>query len=215
MKSTWLTLTAALLCAHGAQAQFVTPVPIQALQAERPAALPAFPSFPQLVSRNEGLPPDDPLARYLYRFDPKLYARIDVNPYLGFETTLTNPRYTDVPRYVGSEPRLAQGAPIGVGGINIDVAARLTIPVDDRFSVFGKLGVSVEQRTHQAADQRNSYDVNAITTTTSLGPAASVGARYKLDKDRTATAEVLLGAPARRELNGTASGIGTKLKLDF
>lgn len=203
MKPIQIALIAAWFAASGAQAQLVAPAPGPALLAERPAALPGLPSFPVLVSESVGLPPSDPLAPYVYRTEPKVHGRIDFNPYLGLETTFTNANYVERLHYNEGGPRLATGAPLGIKGYNFDLAARLTVPVDDQLSAFGKLGVAASERQHHTG------------TVNELGPAAAVGATYKLKNGQTATAEIPLSPMARKALTGAAGGYGAQLKLGF
>lgn len=198
-----LVLLAALPLAGAAHAQLLAPADVPALQAERRTATTSVPTFPVMRGHTQGLAPADPLAADIYRSDPKLFASIDLNPNLGVEATLVNPRYWEGQRYVGGTVRLAQGAPLNVGGFDLQLAARLTVPLTDRLDAFGKVGVARSER--QRRDDR-------MTSTTG---AASIGTNFKLDNGQTATLEVPLGAVARKALSGVNDGYGAALKVGF
>lgn len=203
MNQRHIALTAVLLAAGSAQAQLIAPLPTPALQAECPAALRKVPSFPRAYAGGEGLPPADPLALDIFRADPKLVAGVDLNSRLGIETTFTNPNYLEGMHYVGFGPRLAQGIPLGVGGFDLTLATCLNVPVDERLSAFGTLGVGALVRQH--------HEVSTLD----VGPVASVGATYKLNSRQTATAEIPLGAMARKKMSGSTTGLGASVKLGF
>lgn len=211
MRTTHLVFTVAVFAAGGAHAQRIESAPTPALQAERPAAMRDMPSFSRLYGVVEGLPPADPQAADIYRADPKLTAGFNVNANLAIETTFVNPNHReglhavagDPGSFLGSGPRLAQGVSLGTGGYDLEAAARLTVPVDDRLSAIGKLGIASSERQHHTG------------TTNEVGAAASLGATYKLNRTQTLTAEIPLGAIARKEMSGSADGYGARLKFGF
>jgi hypothetical protein len=203
VKATQIALIATVFGAAGAQAQLAPPPAAPVLQAERPATMRSLQAYPRLESVMEGLPPSDPQALDLYRVDPKLLVGFTVNSYLGMEAKITNPNYLERMQFIGLGPRLAQGAPLGVGGYNFDLVGRLTVPIDDRLSGFGKLGVAATERI-----RRND-------SISDIGMAASVGTTYQLKNGQTLTAEVPLGPIERKALSGSPSGYGARLKLGF
>lgn len=203
MKAFQIVVTTIALAAGSAQAQFVAPLQTPVLQAERPAAMRSLQSFPNVYGTSEGLPPADPLALDLYRSDPKLHIGIAFNSHLGIEATLTNPNYVQRLTYMGSGPRLAQGVPLGTGGYDFILAPKLTLPLDDRLSAFGKLGVAASERVHRQ------------DTITDIGPAASVGTTYKLKNGQTVTAEIPLSPIERKAISGSTAGYGARLKVGF
>lgn len=203
MNAFQIVLSATLLTASSAQAQFVTPPQAPVLQAERPAPMRNLQSFPGVYGESEGLPPSDPLAVDLYRYDPKLHAGVAFSSHFGIEATLTNPNYVQRLTYMGSGPRLAQGVPLGTGGYDFVLAPKLTLPIDDRLSAFGKLGVAASERVHRQ------------DTITDIGPAASVGTTYKLKNGQTVTAEIPLSPLERKAISGSTAGYGARLKVGF
>lgn len=203
MKTVLTALAGAVLAAGSAQAQWVTPLPAPALQAAPSATVRNLPTFPRLEASSQGLGPADPAAPDLYRPDPKLVAAVAFNPIAGVEATFTNRDYVERLTYIGGGPRLAQGVPLAVGGYDLKVAARMVVPVDDRLSGFGRLGMAVSQR------DQHKY------STSDIGPAASVGGSYKLGQGQSATVEIPLDPIERRQMSGSKTGYGARLKLGF
>lgn len=211
MKPAVFVAAFAVFAAGGARAQLVGPAPEPAFKADQPALLRNLPSYSRFHGTIEGLAPADPQALDLYRADPKLTAGVDFNPYLGMEATFVNPNHReglhlvagDLGTFLGNGPRLAQGTPLGTGGYDVDLAARLRVPVDDRLGAFGKLGVGASERVHHTG------------TTTDVGAAASVGLTYKLNTTQTVTAEVPLGPLERKAMSGATDGYGARLKFGF
>ena len=216
MKAIYVVITLAVLAQGTASAQLLPPPPDPAFQAALPAGPRSLPSASGFYASSIGLPPADPLALELYRADPKLSAGFAFNPNFGIEANFVNPLYSEVPQYLGLGPRLAQGVPLGfsgprptrgaprgVGGFDADLSARLTVPVDDRLSAFGKVGVAATQRKPHAV------------STTEFSTAASLGATYQRDNGQTITAEAPLGTAARKALTGAPGGYGGRVKLGF
>lgn len=198
-----IVLFVAVYAAGSAQAQLLAPTGDVALKAAPRTALPLIRSSPYLDNDSSGLPPGDPQAVYLYRADPKLSASIQFTPAFAVESTLTNPNYSPAPRYVGSGPRLAQGAPLLVGGYDVETAGRLAIPVNDDLSTYGKLGIASSVRQHWQG------------RTTDVGAAASVGASLKLNQGQTATLEIPISTVSRKTFGGTDGSYGARLRLGF
>lgn len=203
LKTIRIAVLATVLAAGSVQAQFVAPLQAPTLQAERPVVLRSLPSFPHVYGTSDGLPPADPQAADLYRADPKLHAGFAFNSQWAIEGTLTNPNYVQRLTYLGSGPRLAQGVPLGTGGYDFVLAPRLTVPIDDRLSAFGKLGVAASERVHRQG------------TITDVGPAASVGTTYQLKNGQTVTAEIPLSPIERKAISGSTAGYGARLKVGF
>ena len=203
MKPIHIALSAALGVVANAHAQLFEPASVPTLQATTPRAMLELSPARRVYAGSDGLPPADPKAPDYYRADPKLYAGIIFNPYLGIEAKFTNPGYREGLYFVGLGPRQAKPVPLGVGGFDFETVGRLTVPVDDKLSAFGTLGVAAIAR------QRH------YCKTLDIGPAGSVGATYKLNNGQTATAEIPLGAAARKAMSGQSGGIGARLKLGF
>jgi hypothetical protein len=203
LKTIRIAALASFFAAGSALAQLVVPPPAPVLQAERLAPMRDLASFPAVYGASEGVAPADPLALDLYRSDPKLHIGVAFSSYLGIEATLTNPNYVQRLTYVGGGPRLAQGVVLGAGGYDFVLAPRLTVPIDDRLSAFGKLGVAASERVHRQ------------DTITDIGPAASVGTTYKLKNGQTVTAEIPLSPIERKAISGSTAGYGARLKVGF
>lgn len=203
MKPIRIATLATLFATGSAFAQLVAPPQAPVLQAERSVPMRNLDAFPSVYGATEGLAPADPLALDLYRSDPKLHIGVAFSPYLGIEATLTNPNYVQRLTYMGGGPRLAQGVALGTGGYDFILAPRLTLPIDDRLSAFGKLGVAASERVHRQ------------DTLTDIGPAASVGTTYKLKNGQTVTAEIPLSPIERKAISGSTAGYGARLKVGF
>lgn len=215
-KSIPFVITFAIIIQSSAFGQQLPAPDEPALRADAAPRMRSLPAASAFHADSIGLPPADPLAVELYRADPKLVVGFDVNPLFGLEATFVNPLHREGLTYLGSGPRLAQGVPLnfsgprpspgaphGVGGFDLDLAARLTVPLDERWHAFGKLGATVSQRKY------------GTTSGTEIAPAASVGATYKLDNGQTLTAEAPLGALARKALSGVSGAGGARVKLGF
>jgi len=211
-----ILFTLAIVAAGSAAAQLLPAATDPVLRADPPTTLRSLQPYAPFHARAEGLPPADPNAVESYRADLKLTAGFNVNPNFSLEATFVNPLYQDGLRYIGPGPRLAQGVPLGysgsnpglgmprgVGGYDLDLVAKLAVPIDRRLSAFGKLGVATSERRLRD------------NTTTEFGTAASVGATYQLTNGQTITAEVPLGAMARKAMTGAADGYGARIKLGF
>jgi hypothetical protein len=203
VKTARLALMLVLFATAGARAQLLEPASDATAKLGRQATERSFPSFPHFYAGSEGSPPADPLALDIYRLAPKLFAGVDLNPTTGIEMTLTNPDHYEGMRFQGFGPRRADSVQVGANGFNFDAVARVTVPVDNQLAVFGKVGVS--------AAERKKHDGSTLD----VGPAASLGATYKLNSRQTATAEVPLGAIARKALTGSAGALGGHVKLGF
>ncbi len=192
-----------LFAAGAAHGQLLPSAPAPALKASKPSPIAGLAPATSFYGRSEGLPPADPQAPDIYRADPKLVVGVQVNPVLGIDATMTNPDYKEGLHYRGAGPRDAAAVPLGKRGYDLSTVARASVPVNDRLSTFGTLGVTASVRKHPDG------------TTIDTGPAASVGANYRVNSKQTATAEVPLGAMERQRMSGAKDGVGARLKLGF
>jgi len=196
-----LAFAAGLLAAGAVHAQLVDLAPATTLGAERRAVLGDLPAYPRTYAGGEGMP--DPHRFDLYRADPRLYAGIDFNSRLALETSFTNPDYREGLHYHPPGPPPAGGIQMGVGGFNLNVGARLTVPIDDRLSAFARVALSYQERVRHGV------------TTSALPADVRVGATYQLNRRQSVTAEVPLTALARKMLMGGAGGPSGVVRLGF
>jgi hypothetical protein len=212
MKPSCLVLAAAGFAASSAQAQLVEPSNAPQLQrptqAQDQAFARSFQPMPRPYIRNEDVISDAKLFSE-YRVDPKLKAGLDLNPYFSIETG-----YQDLftrgfhYAYPGSPSEL-EGA-LGSYGSAGYAAVKLTVPVDDRLTAYGKLGI--------AGTRRLLHD--SLTTSVwegDIGPYAHLGAKYKLNDKAAVSAQYeKFGDSAKKFGNASnASGTSTKLNLGF
>jgi hypothetical protein len=212
MKASRLVLAAASFAAAGAQAQLVEPAAAPQLrrqpQPQDQAFAKSFRPLPRPYVANEADTPDSKLFPD-YRSDPKLRAGFDLNPYFAIETGYQN-LYSRGFHYADpGRPHEREGA-LGSNGSASYIAGKLTIPVDERFTAYGKVGVADSDR--KIHDSRSTSLREA-----DIGPYANVGARYKLNDKASISAQYeKFGDSANKFGNdGNASGVSAKLKIGF
>ena len=146
---------------------------------------------------------------HTYRSDPKLVLGFDLTPNLGFEAGFAN-LYSRGFHYVDMEgrPDEREGV-LGNHGFTSYLAAKLEVPVGERLSAYGKLGVAYSERDTRDAAARPLKEGDA-------GPYANVGARYKLTQRATVSGEYQRAGDTKKWGGDTnANGIGAKLHLGF
>lgn len=194
-----ILLAAALLAGGSAQAQALEP-PASPLSAEPggrygPLAK-GFKRYQPMYGGNEAANPNDRLFPG-FRTDPRLVIGYAFNPYLALEggySHLRDEGFHKIDPYDPLESAVSAGA-LGMKSHTTYVAGKLTVPVTDRLTAYGKLGVS--QSTLKAnAFSRPELDADR----TSTGPYGAVGARYKLNDRATLKGEV--------RTNGSADKFG-------
>lgn len=210
MKASCFVLAAAGLAGAGAWAQLVEPAGTPQLQrqAQDSVFAKSVKPAPQPYVKDEADHPDPKLFPD-FRTDPKLRAGFDLNRYVGIEAGYQN-LYSRGFHYADpGRPNEREGA-LGNNGSAGYVAGKLTVPVDDRFTAFGKVGVA-----HSEREIRDSATTSAREA--DVGPYANLGARYKLN-DRTSVSAQYekFGDSAKKFGNDTnASGLSAKLKIGF
>ncbi|MFP5391703.1 MAG: hypothetical protein ACLGI6_09175 [Gammaproteobacteria bacterium] len=202
MKTVQIALPLLLLAAGGAHAQLVEPSPAPILEPGASRGMRPLAPYTPFHAGVEGLPPADPQALDLYRPDLKLHAGVDLGPYLSIESKFTNPGYREGMHFRGPGPRRADPMPLAAEGFDLDLASRVSVPVDERLDAFGTLGMAASVRKLRHGKS------------TDFGPIGSVGATYKLERGRTATLEVPLRAMTRTSAGGMP-GLGANLTLGF
>lgn len=202
MKPSNLICSAALLVAGSAHGQLLETPASPTLNTPVPS-IRSLPPSSRFHAHSQGLPPADPKAPDHWRADPKLQVGVDLTPNLDLEAKLTNPNYREGKRFIGLGPRLAKGVPLGKDGLDLEVAARASVVVDDQLTAFGATGVMASSRKYPQG------------TTTGISPVASVGATYKMNRKQTATAEMPLGEMERKKLSGASNGLAGSLTLGF
>jgi opacity protein-like surface antigen len=209
-----IVLAATLLAAAGAQAQLVD-APSSRLSAEpdgRFGPLAAgFKRYSPLYGGNESANPNDRLFPG-FRTDPNLVLGYAFNQYLSVETGYSHLRDkgfhkidTFDPREAAAESAVAAGA-LGVKSHTTYIAARLTVPVSERLSAYGKFGIAHSKVENDgfispAMAQAAAEGKSPVAGETGSGPYAAVGAKYKLNDRATLKGEY--------RMNGSASKFGS------
>lgn len=195
-----------ILVAGSAQAQLLK-LPPSEFQAQT-LTLSRTQPFPLPYINNETpVLQDNPLRTY--RSDPKLVAGFDLNRNFGFEAGFSNLfsrgfHYVDV----DAHPEEREGV-LGNHGFTSYLAAKLTVPIGERLSTYGKVGIAYSERETRDAAARPVKDADA-------GPYANVGARYKLTDKATLSGEYQRAGDTKKwGGDSNANGVGAKLHLGF
>lgn len=144
-----------------------------------------------------------------FRADPKLVAAFDITPYLGLEAGYAN-LFSRSYHFIDEEARHEErdGA-MGPGGFTSYLATRVTVPVAERLSAYGKVGIAYSERDARDLKGRSITDADAGTYT-------NVGARYQLSERATLSGEYQRAGDTKKWGNSSnANGFGAKLKLGF
>jgi opacity protein-like surface antigen len=125
-----------------------------------------------------------------YRTGFKLFGGYDFDQNLGIEAG-----YTRIGKE--SETFIFGSAPYSytTRGSNSYIAGKYTVPINDRFSAYGKLGVSQTVRKY-SDNQFNDYKSNQT------GLYGALGVKYKLNQNMSVLAEY--------ERNGKTKDVGAK-----
>ncbi len=210
MKQAMFAVAAGVIMVGGAQAQLLNLPPSEA---RAPAlTLSRTQPFPVSYLVNEEAVDMQAGQRPLFktfRADPKLVAGFDITPYLGLEAGYAN-LFSRSYHFIDEEARHEErdGA-MGQGGFTGYLATRVTLPIDQRLSTYGKFGIAYSERDTRDAKAASVTDADA-------GLYANVGARYKLSDKASVVGEYQRAGDTRKWGNSSnANGFGAKLKLGF
>jgi len=211
MKAFRFALAAAALTGASAEAQLADPASQARLQARPSPAAKAFARIPAPFEPaymvNEGEHPFTGLFDG-YRSDPRLVAGINLNRYLALEMGYRERKDRGFHAIDPRDPLDTTGA-LGAKGFNSYVAVKVTAPITDNLSAYGKLGAShSERRGGDALGRQNNVVGGAYT---------GIGAQYKLNDKASVTVEgQKFGNSAEKWGSDTnANGVNAKLKLGF
>jgi OOP family OmpA-OmpF porin len=112
-----------------------------------------------------------------YKADAKIFGGYDFDQNWGIEAGYTRYGSTDFSKTYGGTERMTGSTK----GYSTYVAGKYTVPINERFSAYGKLGVSYSERKYT----NNLF--SGKDTDSSL--YAAVGAQYKLNQNLALTAE--------------------------
>lgn len=211
MNALRFVLATAALTGAAAQAQLADPASQARLQGQPSPGVKAFARIPAPFEPaymvNEGEHPFTGLFEG-YRSDPRLAAGINLNRYLALELGYRERKDRGFHAIDPGDPLDTTGA-LGAKGFNSYVAVKVTAPVTDNLSAYGKLGAShSERRGGDALGQQQNVVGGAYT---------GIGMRYRLnDKASVSVEGQKFGNTAEKWGNDTnANGVNAKLKLGF
>jgi hypothetical protein len=211
MKAFRFALAAAALAGGSAEAQLADPASQARLQARPSPEARAFARIPAPFEPaymvNEGEHPFTGLFDG-YRSDPRLVAGINLNRYLALEMGYRERKDRGFHAIDPRDPLDTTGA-LGTKGFNSYVAVKVTAPITDNLSAYGKLGASHSERRGADALGRQNNVVGGVYT--------GIGAQYKLNDKASVTVEgQKFGNSAEKWGSDTnANGVNAKLKLGF
>jgi opacity protein-like surface antigen len=205
MKRLRLVLSAAAFVSAGAQAQ-LAPEPLSASVDPRTPSKPfegSFQPFPRTYGGNLAANPNDTLHKG-FRTDPRLVGGIELAPGLALEAGYVNGFDRGFHAIDEGRPEEVAGA-LATTGYSMHAAGKYTIPLGERLSAYGKLGV--------AQSGRKAYGQSATDT----GLYTGVGARYKLSENAGIDAEVGRHGKAGSQWSNTnnADAVRARVKVGF
>ena len=233
MNAKGIVVAAALLAIGSAQAQAVDPAS-SALAAEPggrfgPLAE-GFKRYQPLYGGNEAANPNDRLFKAQgFRTDPRLVIGYAFNQYLALETGYShlNDRGFHKPnpfdaREMAIDSAVGAGV-LGARSYTAYLAAKITVPVNERLTAYGKLGVaqSVVKGDGFVTPQMVEAGAGGKSTTifggeTGTGAYGAVGAKYKLNDRATLKGEVIMNGSADKfRSNSNASGVRGSVGFGF
>jgi hypothetical protein len=204
-------LAAALLAAGSAHGQLQDPASQSRLQAQPSPEARAFAKMPTPFERtymvDEGAHPFTKLFDG-YRSDPRLVAGINLKRYLALEAGYVERQDRGFHAIDPRDPLDTSGA-LGTKGFHSYVALKLTAPITDDLSAYGKLGLSHSER--RGADALGKQD-NAIG-----GAYTGIGAQYRLNEKASVSVESQKFGNTAEKWGSDSNGnkVNAKLNLGF
>lgn len=144
-----------------------------------------------------------------YHTDPKLVFGIQLSPRFALETGYANLLSEGV-HFVDYGRADERAGALGTKGFSSYVAGKLTLPLNEQLSAYGKLGAARSERiTHDRAGLR--------VTNFDAGPYANVGARYKLNERATISGELTRVGDTANQWGGSSNSTeaSANLKVGF
>jgi hypothetical protein len=206
-----LLTAAALFTAASAHAQLADPTSQSRLQVQPSPEAQAFAKIPAPYERSymfdEGEHPFTKLFEG-YRTDPRLVGGINLNRHLALEAGYRERKDRGFHAIDPRDPLDTTGA-LGTKGFHSYLAVKTTLPVTDKLSAYGALGVAYsERRGADAVGRNDNADVGAYT---------KLGAQYRLNEKAALSVESQsFGNSVQKwgkDTNG--SGVNAKLNLGF
>lgn len=188
----------------------------------------AFKRYSPVYGGNEAANPNDRVFKG-FRTDPRYVLGIKVNEYLAFETGYSYlwdegfHKIDTFGRRAGAAESAVAAGDLRARSNTTYLAARITIPVNERLSAYGKFGVAHSTvandgfTTPRMAQARAEGRLGGeFAGESSTGPYGAVGARYKLNDRATVSGEVRMnGSAAPFGKASNASGLRGSVGIGF
>lgn len=164
----------------------------------------SFQVYPRTYASNEAFDQNDRLFKGLFKTDPRLLMGVSLTPNLAIEAGYLNFFDKGFHRIDLQDAGDTAGA-LNTKGHSIHVAARYTVPLGERVSAYGKLGLA------------HSYLPEGKLKGTDRGLYTGVGAAIKVNERTSIQGEFANhGRAARKWGDATnASGLKADLKMGF
>ncbi|MCA1855421.1 porin family protein [Massilia oculi] len=182
-----------------------------------------FKRYSPLYGGNEAANPNDRLFTG-FRTDPRLVIGYAFNSYLALEAGYAHLNDQGFHKIVANSPvesAIAAGA-LGVASNTTYVSARLTLPVNDRLTAYGKFGIAHSQVkndgfvTPQGAAARAAGRQDGVFAGESAtGPYGALGAKYKLNDRATLSGEYRVNGSASKFAASNAGGLKGSVGIGF
>jgi len=190
-----------------------------------------FKPYSPFYGRNESANPNDRLFPG-FRTDPRLVIGFALNDYLAIEggyAHLRDEGFHKIDTYDARkravESAVAAGA-LGVVSNTTYLAAKITVPVTDRLTAYGKLGVAqstvnndgfvTANRAQAVAEARAAGRSGApMGSESATGAYGAVGAKYKLNDRTTLSGEYTVNGSADKFKGSNASGLRGSVGIGF
>lgn len=221
MKSRWSGLLSgllsALMVAFNAQAQLLEAAPAAPLE-----ALPVepfkdnFEPYPRTYGSNTSANPNDRLFNREFKTDPRLLMGVAITPTLAFETGYVHLLDRGFHWVLPREAPEAAGA-LGTRGSSMHVAAKVTLPLSDSLSAYGKLGLAHSVRPVDKAELAHRQLPKNALQRFDTGVYAGAGASLKVNERTTIGAKVEKHGNAAKSFGSGTNSTGLKadLKMGF
>ena len=233
MKATGFALVAVLVAMGSAQAQSID-APSSNLSAQPggrygPLAE-GFKRYRSVYGGNEAANPNDRLFKAQgFRTDPRLVIGYAFNQYLALEagySHLDDRGFHKPNPFNAREMAIDEAVGAGVLGARsytTHLAAKITVPVNERLTAYGKLGVaqSVVKNDgfvtpNMAEAHAGGKPATAFGSEAGTGAYGALGAKYKLGDKATLKGEVIMNGSADKfRSNSNASGVRGSVGFGF
>ncbi len=221
----------ALLATCSAQAQLVD-TPSGHLSADPanpygPLAA-GFKRYTPLYGGNETANPNDKVFQG-FRTDPRYVLGVKLNEYLSLESGYSYLRdegfhkIDTFGRRSGATEAAVAAGDLGAKSSTTYVAAKITVPLNERLSAYGKFGVAHSRVGNDGFVTPAMVEAHAAGKTpgvvggeSSTGPYGAIGAKYKLTERATLSGEVRTNRSASPFGNASnASGVKGSVGIGF